>query len=34
MVWGLSNIKDWDQLDQTHFCVVFAKSLCSSGIIH
>ena len=28
----LSTIKDWDQLHQRHFCVVFARLLCSAGI--
>ena len=28
----LSTIKDWDQLNWRHFCVMFAKSLSSAGI--
>jgi len=28
----LSTIKDWDLLHQEHFCVVFARLLCSAGI--
>jgi len=28
----LSTIKDWDLPDQWHFCVVFARLLCSAGI--
>ena len=28
----LSTNKDWDQLHQRHFCVVFARLLCSAGI--
>ena len=28
----LSTIKDWDLLHQRHFCVVFARLLCSAGI--
>ena len=29
---NLSTIKDWDLLHQRHFCVVFARLLCSAGI--
>jgi len=29
---NLSTIKDWDLLPQRHFCVVFARLLCSAGI--
>jgi len=28
----LGTIKDWDLLHQRHFCVVFARLLCSAGI--
>ena len=28
----LSTIKDWDQLHQGHFCVVFTRLLCSAAI--
>ena len=28
----LSTIKDWDLLHLRHFCVVFARLLCSAGI--
>ena len=28
----LSTIKDWDLLHQWHFCIVFARLLCSAGI--
>ena len=28
----LSTINDWDLLHQRHFCVVFARLLCSAGI--
>ena len=31
-MWLLSTIKDWDLLHQRHFCVVFARLLCSAGI--
>ena len=31
-VFLLSTIKDWDLLHQRHFCVVFARLLCSAGI--
>ena len=29
---NFSTIKDWDLLHQRHFCVVFARLLCSAGI--